>query len=152
VEVSTSLGKAERTCLQIYSQKFALFLLLVLALAAAPFAAAQVAGTAALRSVSRTPGFTPQKRVGFSMGDQWEPAITADGRGHIYILYPQYGPVSGCRVCTAPTIVLSTSNDNGISWEPSRALLQLPTGQFDPQIVVDPADRQTLYASWLQNN
>ena len=152
MEFSTSLGKAERTYLQLCVQKLALFLLIVLALATIPFAAAQAAGTPALRPASRTLGFTPQKRVGFSIGDQWEPAITADGRGHIYILYPQYGPVSGCRVCTAPTIVLSTSNDNGISWEPSRALLQLPTGQFDPQIVVDPADRQTLYASWLQNN
>ena len=28
----------------------------------------------------------------------------------------------------------------------------LPTGQFDPQIVVDPVDRQTVYASWMQNN
>jgi hypothetical protein len=28
----------------------------------------------------------------------------------------------------------------------------LATGQFDPQIVVDPLDRQTVYASWLQNN
>lgn len=156
MEASTSLGKAEQICLQIclqiYVQKFALFLLFVLALAASPFAAAQAASTSTLRSASRTPGFTPQKRVGLSIGDQWEPAITADGRGHVYILYPQYGPVSGCHFCTAPTIVLSTSNDNGISWEPSRAILQLPTGQFDPQIVVDPADRQTLYASWLQNN
>lgn len=25
-------------------------------------------------------------------------------------------------------------------------------GQFDPQIVVDPVDKQTVYASWLQNN
>jgi hypothetical protein len=31
-------------------------------------------------------------------------------------------------------------------------LLPLTTGQFDPQIVVDPVDRQTVYASWLQNN
>ncbi len=32
------------------------------------------------------------------------------------------------------------------------ALLASSTGQFDPQIVVDPVDRQTVYASWLQNN
>ncbi len=31
-------------------------------------------------------------------------------------------------------------------------LLPSSTGQFDPQIVVDPLDRQTVYASWLQNN
>ena len=31
-------------------------------------------------------------------------------------------------------------------------MLPFPTGQFDPQIVVDPVDRQTVYASWLQND
>jgi hypothetical protein len=96
--------------------------------------------------------FTPQHRVGYSSGDQWEPALAADGHGHIYILFPQYGRVSTCPACVAPTMSLLTSNDNGVSWEPSRPLLPSATGQFDPQIVVDPVDRQTLYASWLQNN
>ena len=44
------------------------------------------------------------------------------------------------------------SGDNGASWQSSKALLPFPTGQFDPQIVVDPIDRQTIYASWMQNN
>ena len=96
--------------------------------------------------------FAPQRRVGHVTGDQWEPAIAADGHGHIYILYPQYGAVPGCPACTAPSISLLISNDNGISWLPPSAPLQSPTGQFDPQIVVDPADRQVVYASWLQNN
>ncbi len=97
-------------------------------------------------------GFAPQHRVGYTSGDQWEPALAADGRGHIYILFPQYGRVSECPSCTAPTMALLTSNDNGVSWEPARPVLTSATGQFDPQIVVDPVDRQTLYASWLQNN
>ena len=96
--------------------------------------------------------FEPQKRLGLREGDQWEPAMAADGHGHLYVLYPQYGAVSGCPACTAPTIALQISNDNGSTWEPSKALLPFSTGQFDPQIVVDPVDRQTLYASWLQNN
>jgi hypothetical protein len=97
------------------------------------------------------PGFTPQRRVGYQSGDQWEPAIAADAHGHVYILYPQYGPALNCPGCSIPTIALLVSNDGGVSWEPSRALLPFPTGQFDPQIVVDPVDRQTVYASWLQN-
>jgi hypothetical protein len=97
-------------------------------------------------------GFVPQKRVGYTVGDQWEPAIAADAHGHVYILYPQYGPVPDCGGCTVPTIALLVSNDGGASWQASRALLPFSTGQFDPQIVVDPADRQTVYASWLQNN
>jgi hypothetical protein len=96
--------------------------------------------------------FTPQLRLGYRTGDQWEPAIAADGRGHVYVLYPQYGPVPGCATCTAPSMNLLISEDNGVSWHSSKPLLPFPTGQFDPQIVVDPVDRQTVYASWLQNN
>ena len=98
------------------------------------------------------PDFMPQTRLGYHTGDQWEPAIAADGRGHVYVLYPQYGAVPDCPACTAPSIALVVSNDSGVSWQPSRALLPFSTGQFDPQIVVDPLDRQTLYASWMQNN
>ncbi len=96
--------------------------------------------------------FEPQKRLGYHTGDQWEPAMAADGHGHIYVLYPQYGQVPGCAGCTAPTIALLVSNDFGQSWQSSQPMLSFPTGQFDPQIVVDPSDRQTVYASWLQNN
>ncbi len=118
-------------------QKFAICLLLALATAQAALAVL---------------GFTPQHRVGYNTGDQWEPALAADGRGHIYILFPQYGAVSDCPSCTAPTISLLVSNDNGVSWEAPHPLVVSSTGQFDPQIVVDPVDRQTVYASWLQNN
>lgn len=95
--------------------------------------------------------FAPQVRVGYRIGDQWEPAMAADGHGHLYILYPQYGPVADCTACTAPTMTLLVSDDNGLTWRISRTILPLPTGQFDPQIAVDPADHQTVYASWLQN-
>jgi len=118
-------------------QKFALCVLL--ALAAAPVALA-------------VSGFAPARRVGYNTGDQWEPALAADGHGHIYILFPQYGAVSDCPACTSPTIALLVSSDNGLSWQAAHALSPSSTGQFDPQIVVDPVDRQTVYASWLQNN
>jgi len=95
-------------------------------------------------------GFTPQHRLGYTTGDQWEPALATDAHDHIYILFPQYGPVTQCPACTAPTMVLLTSNDNGLSWEPPRPLLTSSSGQFDAQIKVDPADRRTLYASWMQ--
>ncbi len=96
--------------------------------------------------------FTPQLRVGYRTGDQWEPSIAADGHGHVYVLYPQYGQTPGCPTCTAPSMNLLISDDNGLSWHSSKPLLPFPTGQFDPQIVVDPTDRQTVYASWLQND
>jgi len=96
--------------------------------------------------------FAPQLRLGYRIGDQWEPSIAADGHGHVYVLYPQYGITPGCPTCTAPSMNLLISDDNGISWHPSKPVLPFRTGQYDPQIVVDPMDRQTVYASWLQNN
>ncbi len=115
--------------------KFALCLLMALGTAPAALA---------------VPNFTPQQRVGYTTGDQWEPAMATDGRGHIYILFPQYGLVTDCPACTAPTMAIVVSNDNGLSWQAPRALSTSSTGQFDAQIKVDPVDRQTLYASWLQ--
>jgi hypothetical protein len=96
-------------------------------------------------------GFTPQARVGFTVGDQWEPAIASDGFGHTYILYPQYGRVPGCRACPLPSMILVVSNDNGSTWQPPREITPPGTGQYDPQIVVDPVDRRTVYAAWLQS-
>jgi hypothetical protein len=116
------------------------------------FAACLLLALASAQVALAVANFTPQQRVGYSTGDQWEPAMAADGHGHIYILFPQYGAVSDCPVCTAPTIALLVSNDNGLSWQAPHALAPSSTGQFDPQIVVDPVDRQTVYASWLQNN
>ena len=116
-------------------QKFVTFLMMTLA-------SAQVALAAS--------GFAPPRRVGYRVGDQWEPALATDSHGHIYILVPQYGAVAQCPGCTAPAMVLLISNDNGISWEPPRPMLASSFGQFDAQIKVDPVDRQTLYASWLQ--
>jgi hypothetical protein len=116
------------------------------------FAACLLLALATVQQALAVPNFTPQRRVGYNTGDQWEPALAADGHGHLYILFPQYGSVNNCPACTAPTIALSVSNDNGLSWHPPHPLLPSSTSQFDPQIVVDPVDRQTVYASWLQNN
>jgi len=99
-----------------------------------------------------TLGFTPQRRVGLREGDQWEPALTADGYGHVYVLYPQYLRLPGCSSCPLPAMILVTSTDNGQTWKSERQLSNRGTAQFDPQIVVDPVDRRTVYAAWLEND
>jgi hypothetical protein len=96
-------------------------------------------------------GFTPQARVGFTVGDQWEPATATDGFAHLYVLYPQYGRVPGCAACPLPSMILEISNNNGATWQPPREITPPGTGQYDPQIVVDPADHRTVYAAWLQD-
>jgi hypothetical protein len=95
--------------------------------------------------------FSAQKRVGLTTGDQWEPAVAADGAGHLYVLYPHYGRVPDCKNCRMPTMLLLVSNDNGKTWQAPRVMLESESGQYDAQIVVDPADRRTVYAAWLQN-
>jgi len=103
--------------------------------------------------VSRAPsGFTTQTRLGFTAGDQWEPAIAADGSGHVYVLYPQYGGVPGCPSCPSPTMILQTSADGGQSWGAPRSIADPGSGQWDAQIVVDSLDGRTVFASWLQNH
>ncbi|MGH9513483.1 MAG: sialidase family protein [Terriglobales bacterium] len=96
--------------------------------------------------------FTAPARVGFPVGDQWEPAIAADGVGHVYVLYAQYGGIPGCASCAVPSMVLVISADNGATWQPPREIAPPESGEFDPQIVVDPADQRTVYAAWLQND
>lgn len=96
--------------------------------------------------------FTAQERLGYSVGDQWEPAVAADGFGHVYLLYPQYGLVPGCPTCPSPSMILQVSSDRGLSWSAPRVLAPAGDGQYDPQLAVDPLDRRTLYASWLQNS
>jgi hypothetical protein len=95
-------------------------------------------------------GFTWQRRLGYDQGDQWEPALATDGHGHVYILFPQYGPVPQCAACVSPTMVFLASSDNGTTWDAPRPLVTASSEQFDAQIRVDPEDKQTLYASWMQ--
>lgn len=99
-------------------------------------------------------GFTPQARMGFYVDNEWEPAIASDRFGHVYILYPQYGGVPGCPDCYSPTMILQMSSDRGQTF--ASPIVIYPEGshsyQVDAQIVVDPVDGRTVYASWLQNN
>lgn len=99
-------------------------------------------------------GFSPQVRLGFFNGDQWEPAIASDRFGHVYILYPQYYGVPGCDVCGNPTQILQISNDHGDTWGSPTVMFTggENSGQWDSQIVVDPADGRTVYASWMEAN
>lgn len=98
-------------------------------------------------------GFAPQTRLGYTVGDQWEPAIAADRFNHVYILYPQYGGVPGCPDCFSPTMILQTSGDGGTTWSPPVIIYPAGRtgGQWDAQIAVDPVDGRTVYAAWLQN-
>ncbi|HET7678011.1 MAG TPA: sialidase family protein [Candidatus Limnocylindrales bacterium] len=94
-------------------------------------------------------GFSTQVRLGFTSGDQWEPAIAADRLGHIYVLYAQYFGVPGCPECLSPTQVLTVSSDRGSTWSaPEPIQVEFEKG-WDSQIAVDPVDGRTVWAAWL---
>ncbi|MBI4316642.1 MAG: exo-alpha-sialidase [Chloroflexi bacterium] len=95
-------------------------------------------------------GFAPQTRLGYTAGDQWEPAIATDKLGNVYMLYPQYGGVPGCRQCASPTMVLQISRDGGATWGAPQPIGGSRDGQWDAQMEVDPVDGTTVYAAWLQ--
>lgn len=99
-------------------------------------------------------GFTPQTRLGFTSGDQWEPSIAADRFGHVYVLYPQYLGVPGCPACANPTMILQVSNNRGAAWNAPTVMYPAGAGggQWDAQIAVDPVDGRTVYAAWMQDN
>lgn len=100
-------------------------------------------------------GFTPQTRLGFNVENEWEPSIASDRFGHVYMLYAQYSGVPGCPNCSNPTQVLQISNDHGSTWGAPFVIYPAGAttgGQWDSQIVVDPVDGKTVYASFMQNN
>src|SRR5579863_1935818 len=99
--------------------------------------------------------FSQQERIGFQSGDDWEPSIAADRFGHIYTLYKHYNVPGGqtCFHCDLH-LLLQRSDDGGNSWSAPRALTPnypVVGGQYDPQIMVDPVDGRTVWASFLQN-
>ncbi len=97
------------------------------------------------------PMFQPQTQLGSTLpGDQWEPSIAADAYGHVYVLIPDFPPT--CKGCPSSIMYLVSSSDNGATWSVPRQIAPPGSGQIDVQIVVDPADGRTVYASWLQNN
>ena len=107
------------------------------------------------------PAFTAPTRMGFPNGDDWEPSIAADRFGHVYAFWTHYigfgGAATGdpdptCPDCGSPHMDLQISADGGATWSEPRAPFPTLTREDDPQIVVDPADGQTLYASYMQDN
>jgi hypothetical protein len=120
-----------------------------------------LASASGVAAAPRPPSFNAPVRLGFPGGDDWEPSIAADRYGHVYAFWTHYvnyqGNGSGdvdptCALCGSPHMDLQISSDGGARWTTPRAPFPTLTREDDPQIVVDPADGQTVWASYMQNN
>jgi len=136
------------------------------ALSAALVAALAIPG--AIPAAAAAPpaqSFTAPVRLGFPHGDDWEPSIAADAFGHVYTFSTHYvgfggaatGDVDptcfvGTTACGSPHMTLQVSSDGGAHFSDPAAPFPTLTRQDDPQIVVDPADGRTVWASYMQDN
>jgi hypothetical protein len=118
-------------------------------------------GAGGASSAAPTPRFTAPIRLGFPLGDDWEPSVAADRFGHTYAFWTHYvgygGAATGepdptCPGCGSPHMDLQVSTDGGSTWTAPRAPFPTTTRQDDPQIAVDPADGRTLWASYMEDN
>ncbi len=99
--------------------------------------------------------FSQQERIGFHSGDDWEPSITSDSFGHIYAMYKHYD-VQGGQTCPGCNrhMLFQRSDDGGRTWSKPRPIAPIVvkhSGQDDPQIVVDPVNGRTVWASFMVN-
>ena len=130
-------------------------------LALAALLAGSSVAAAAPPAAPASQAFVAPVRLGFPNGDDWEPSIAADRYGHVYAFWTHYVGYAGgatgdpdptCPGCGSPHMDLQISADGGASWSQPKAPFPTLTRQDDPQIVVDPADGRTLYASYMQDN
>jgi Neuraminidase (sialidase) len=96
-------------------------------------------------------------RMGYRAGDDWEPSIAADRLGHVYVFWTHYTPQGGkpdpaCRRCASPHMDLQISSDGGATWSAPVVPFRSTIRQDDPQVVVDPVDGRTVYASYMQGS
>jgi hypothetical protein len=110
-----------------------------------------LAGGTVPAPAASSPSFAAPTQLGFRAGDDWEPSIAADRLGHVYAMWTHYGDDPACPGC-AHHMELQVSSDGGRTWSAPRPLWPTGLEQDDPQIVVDPVDGRTVYASFMQSN
>lgn len=96
---------------------------------------------------SSTPTAAPAQnvRVGYPAGDDWEPYMTADASGHLYVVYTHQN---------APAhLLVQRSDDGGTTWTaPVQIDPSGTNGQFDPWMSIDPNDGRTVWISYMQGS
>src|SRR3989442_15047326 len=94
------------------------------------FAGLSVVGAAAGRT-----GFTTPTVMGFPpAGDDWEPAVAADGLGNVYVLSTHLSGIPGCTGCSIDSIVVQVSHNGGKRYIGPGPLTGNSPLPFDPNV------------------
>ena len=94
--------------------------------------------------------------LGYCGGDDWEPAIAADGAGHVFALITHYRGDTTCDPADGrhgARIMIQVSSDDGKTFSAPRVVANTPRGiaypsQADPAVAVDRASG-AVYVSFL---
>ncbi|MBV9718014.1 MAG: exo-alpha-sialidase [Candidatus Eremiobacteraeota bacterium] len=104
-------------------------------------------------SAPSTAIFGPPEKIGYSNGDDWEPAMTADNFGHLYVAFAHASLAQERRGIYHTQMLVQRSDDAGTTWNtPVAVATAAPIqseGQFDPWFTLAP-DGQTLSFGFLQ--
>ncbi len=96
------------------------------------------------------------QRLGFCGGDDWEPDITADGAGHVYVVITHFAGNTTCDPASGANgnrIMIQVSSDGGKTFSAPRVVSDTPGGinypdQADPTVAVDQTTG-AVYVSFL---
>jgi len=84
-------------------------------------------------------GWTPAKRLTWTSGMSWDPAIAVDSSGHLHVVWADY-PLENSE------IYYKKSTDGGASWTSSKRFTWTSGDSQAPAIAVDPSDH--LHVIW----
>ncbi len=110
---------------------------------------------APVRAAAAPPPSGPVE-LGYCGGDDWEPAVAADGAGHIYVLITHYQGDASCDPAdglNSARIMIQVSSDGGQTFSAPRVVAGTPGGisypsQADPAIAVE-GGSGAVYVSFL---
>jgi hypothetical protein len=78
-------------------------------------------------------GWNPVKRLTWSTGETWFPAIAVDSAKTVHVVWEDSAPGN-------KDIFYANSTDGGTTWSPAKSLASTPDNSYAPSIAVDSSD------------
>ena len=81
--------------------------------------------------------FSTPELIGYTAGDDWEPAVASDGAGNVYIAWAHFGGVPGCGTCGSPAALVEVSHDGGRTFTAATPLWPSAKAEIDFNVEVN---------------